>query len=145
MHPAPVALTFRSRIDWWLAALIFVPLGVAAWRGSAEVWHSPTPGNWVAAIVVGLALTITVWLYATTAYDVESTALVVRAGPLRERIPIASIRSIERSRTLIASPALSLRRLEIAYGTYDIAVVSPADQAGFIAALVERNPAIVVR
>jgi hypothetical protein len=68
----------------------------------------------------------------------------VRSGPLRARLPIASIRRISRSSTLLAGPALSLRRLEVDHGKYDTAIVSPHDQAGFIAALVERNPTIEI-
>ena len=49
------------------------------------------------------------------------------------------------SRTLLAGPALSLRRLELDHGTYDVAIVSPKDRDGFVAALVARNPAIDVR
>jgi hypothetical protein len=69
----------------------------------------------------------------------------VRSGPVCVRVPIATIGQISTSHTVIAAPALSLRRLKLEYGTYDVAIVSPADQGGFIAALVERNPAIVVR
>jgi hypothetical protein len=35
--------------------------------------------------------------------------------------------------------------LEVDYGKYDTAIVSPADKAAFIAALTARNPAIEVR
>lgn len=145
MHSHGNTLTFRSRIDWWLAALIFGVLGLAAWRVGAEVWRKPTPDNWVAAGVTALVLTFAIWTFATTAYDVDTETLVVRSGPIHGRVPIASIRRISRSSTLLAGPALSLRRLEVEYGKYDTAIVSPHDQAGFIAALVARNPAIEIR
>ena len=145
MHSHGNTLTFRSRIDWWLAALIFGVLGLAAWRVGAAVWSKPTPGNWVAAGVTAVVLAISVWFFATTEYEVDAESLVVRSGPIRERVPIASIRRISTSATLLAGPALSLRRLEVDYGKYDTAIVSPSDQAGFISALVARNPSIEVR
>lgn len=138
-------LTFRSRIDWWLAVLIFGALGAAAWAVGSELWRKPTTGNWVAAIVTGLTLTLVIWIFASTAYDIGPEELVVRSGPLRARVPIASIRRVSASRTPLAGPALSLRRLEVEYGKYDTAIVSPADRAAFIAALTARNPAIEVR
>lgn len=145
MHSHGNTLTFRSRIDWWLAVLIFGVLGLAAWRVGAAVWRTPTPEHWVAASVTALVLAITIWFFATTAYDVEAETLVVRYGPIRERVPIASIRRISRSSTLLAGPALSLRRLEVDYGKYDTAIVSPRDQSGFISALLARNPGIEIR
>jgi len=138
-------LTFRSRIDWWLAAIVLGALGSAAWGVGLELWRKPTTGNGVAAVVTGLVLALAIWVFASTAYDVGPAELVVRSGPLRARVPIASIRRVSASRTLLAGPALSLRRLEVDYGKYDTAIVSPADQAAFIAALTARNPAIDVR
>lgn len=138
-------LTFRSRIDWWLAALVFGALGSAAWAVGLELWREPTPGNWVAAVVTGVALALAIWIFASTSYDVGPAELIVRSGPLRARVPIASIRRVSASRTPLAGPALSLRRLEVDYGKYDTAIVSPADKAAFIAALTARNPAIEVR
>jgi membrane protein YdbS with pleckstrin-like domain len=145
MHSHGNTVKFRSRIDWWLAALIFGALGLAAWRVGAEVWWKPTPDNWVAAGVTALLLALAIWTFATTAYDVDTETLMVRSGPIHARVPIASIRRISTSSTLLAGPALSLRRLEVEYGKYDTAIVSPHDQAGFIAALVARNPTIEIR
>ena len=145
MLPTSDTLTFRSRIDWWLPALIFGLLGVAAVQIGAELWGNPSLENWVVAGIVYAALAATIWVFTSTAYEVGPTDLVVRSGPIRVRVPIASIRRISSSRTILASPALSMRRLEVEYGKYDVAVVSPKDQAGFIAALTARNPAIEIR
>lgn len=144
MRSNGTTLTFRSRVDWWLAALIFGALGHTAWRVGTAAWRRPTPDLVVAAGVTALVLALAIWIFAGTAYDVEAETLVVRSGPFRARLPIASIRRISRSSTLLAGPALSLRRLEVDHGKYDTAIVSPHDQAGFIAALVERNPTIEI-
>lgn len=145
MPPHGTALRFRSRIDWWLAALVFGSLGLAVWFAIDDARRRTAHGDWGAVGVTTLVFGLVLWLFATTAYDVEADHLVVRYGPVRERIPIASIRRIAPSRTLVASPALSFRRLELTHGTYDSVVISPADQRAFIAALVARNPAIEVR
>lgn len=145
MPPADDTRTFRSRIDWWLAAIVFGLLGVAAWRIGGELLGDPTLEHWVAAGVVYGIFAATFWVFASTGYDVGPTDLIVRSGPIRAHVPIASIRRISSSRTILAGPALSLRRLEVEYGKYDVAIVSPKDQAGFIAALTARNPAIEIR
>jgi hypothetical protein len=141
----PNALVFRSHVDWRLAAIVFVPAGLAVTGTSASLVRQPHTEAWIALAVSVLVLAFGLWVYATTAYEVGEAVLIVRSGPVCIRVPIATIRQISTSHAVIAAPALSLRRLKLEYGTYDVAIVSPADHGGFIAALVERNPAIVVR
>lgn len=138
-------LTFRSRIDWWLATIVFGALGSAAWGVGRELSRKPTTGDWVAAVVTSLVLALVTWVFTSTQYEVGPVELVVRSGPIRATVPIATIRRVSASRTLLAGPALSLRRLEVEYGKYDTAIVSPADPAAFILALTARNPAIDVK
>lgn len=63
MSPDGNTLTFRSRVDWWLAVVVFGALGSATWAVAVEVWKQPTASNWIAAAVSGLVLALSVWLF----------------------------------------------------------------------------------
>ncbi|HRN52438.1 MAG TPA: PH domain-containing protein [Gemmatimonadaceae bacterium] len=140
--PSQPRAVFRSRIDWWLAVIIFGVLGLAVWKTLADLLANPRAASYIGFGVSAGVLAATAWLFATIRYEIDDTSLYVCVGPMRSAVPIAAIRRIKRSSTLLASPALSLRRLEIDYNKYDTAIVSPKDQAVFIAALTTRNPNI---
>lgn len=57
------------------------------------------------------------------------------AGPLRRKVPIGQIISVETTRSLRSSPALSLDRLLIRYRKNRRIMISPADKAGFLQAI----------
>ena len=65
-------------------------------------------------------------------YEIRDTDLLVRSGPFRWKINLEDIRSIQPSHSLISSPALSLDRLEIRYGSGQVILISPKDHAAFI-------------
>jgi Bacterial PH domain len=135
-------LLFRSRIDAWLPLVIFGPIGLASWRLVAEYRIAPSATLvWVGILCVAVCA-LMLWLLLGTSYTITDTDLIVRSGPLKETIPLDTIRAVRRSSTVLAGPALSLRRLEIDHGKYDTAIVSPHDITGFVAALVARNPAV---
>jgi hypothetical protein len=128
------SLRFRSRVDPWLPLLVVGPLAIST-RVREGGGDNP-------ALVLLLAAPVLVifWLIVTTAYSFEGDTLVIRGGPVRAAIPLARITRIARSHSIIAAPALSLRRLMVHFGTSEFALISPADEAGFIAALRERVP-----
>lgn len=138
------SLRFRSRIDVWVPLICFGPVILALALIVAEYRVTPTT-----SLVVGGAVCVGIfalfgWVIFGTSYDMTATELVVRSGPIRATISISSIRKLRQSSTILAGPALSMQRLELDYGKYDTAIVSPRDVEGFVAALVARNPAIEV-
>lgn len=139
------SLRFRSRIDSWMLVVAFAPVAWILWRVVSAVniggfTRELLVAGGVSVLVFGLLL----WMFVDTSYELTATELRIRCGPLRATLPLSTIRRVRRSHTLAAGPALSLRRLEIEHGKFDQAIISPLDQAGFIAALVERAPSIVV-
>ena len=136
---------FRSRVDSWLILLVLTPMALALWKTGTLVFQRPDGEAQVAFVVSVLAIAFLAWTFLDTKYVIEGESLRVQSGPFRSRIAIATIRRISPSSSLLAAPALSLRRLEIDYGKYDTAIVSPKDQSGFIAALQAINPAIELR
>ncbi len=81
----------------------------------------------------------------TITYTVKEGELQVRvAGFLYRRIPVRTIRKIEKTRTILSAPAASLDRIILYYNRWDEIVLSPKDKEQFIADLQEENPSIEV-
>ncbi len=70
-------------------------------------------------------------------YGVGGGRLVVRFGIARSTVDLATITSVEPTRSVLASPALSLDRLALRSGAHasTAAIVSPADREGFLDAI----------
>ena len=131
---------FRSRIDPLLAALVFVPVlvacGVVLQRSVAR--GQPPSGVTLATLVLSVGLVA--WIFTTTTYRFVEGVLLVQSGPMRVRVPVAQIRRVTRTRSVLSAPALSLQRLEIEYDKHSVVVISPQDEAGFLAALKVKAP-----
>lgn len=128
-------MKFKSAIDTWLVVFGFVvPIGALAF---AFVYAPPMPASsWAVAVAVSVfALGLPVWLFVSTVYIVSEDELLIRSGPFRWRIPLQEITSVEPSRSLLSSPALSIDRLKIRYKNNRMVLVSPKDKAGFRKAL----------
>ena len=78
----------------------------------------------------------------STYYRIDGGTLRIHSSFLTWRVPIADIRSITPTRSGQSSPALSLDRLRIEYGSRAV-LVSPDDARRFIEALRAKNPSIV--
>lgn len=132
-------VSFPSRIDWWLGAiLILLPLVVF---GSTALVILQGNYHWAA----GLGSTLIVLLYAglifPMRYSISSDELIVRHGLVRQRMKLMTIQEVRPTKNPLSSPALSLDRLEIVTGpgfTGRI-MISPADKAGFLKLLAERT------
>jgi hypothetical protein len=138
------ALTFRSKIDaWLLAVMLGVPLAILSslvptlGRDSAE---------WTTVLVVGLlAAGLPLWLLANTRYVLSADTLRIFSGPFRWNVRIGEITSVTPTRSVLSSPSLSLQRLRIEYATGRSVMISPADPDAFLRALDERRRAAVQR
>lgn len=133
-------MVFRSKIDRWLEVVIWLAtaMGVFSLAGVllfSKGW-APGPAGAMLLSLAGLALGP--WILYTTYYVVGETELDARSGPFRFRVPLAEITAVYRTNNPLSSPACSLDRLMIEYGSRRL-MVSPQDQAGFLAALKEKN------
>ena len=133
-----MSAVFRSKID---RGFIWIPL---AMPGLALLALSTTPhGDCLAWIPVATLLFVTLvvcWTFVATYYELSADELVARCGPFRWRVPLAEVTGVRESRTLRSGPALSMDRLEVLYGNGKVLVISPADKAGFVAAVQQRMP-----
>ena len=90
--------------------------------------------TWIILASIAVAGLI-IWIMLGTWYFVDREVLKVVCGPIRWRIPLDEITSVERTRSPLSSPALSLDRLLIRYGKRRRIMVSPDDKDGFLAAI----------
>ncbi len=132
-------IVFPSRIDRWLA--IVLASSVLVSLGVALILPFALPGA-IGLTVAALLLAsggLQLWLLRATDYTVDDSHLQVRCGPFRWRIALQDIHRVIPTRSPLSSPALSLDRLRIEYGDGRALMVSPADKAGFLAAVEQRS------
>jgi hypothetical protein len=135
--PRPLPRRFRSKVDWWLAALLIAPvllLGALLLAGVTDPWV-------LTLVLAPQALVI--WVLARTLYIVTDDALLVRSGPFRWTIPFLSIRSLSATRSPLSSPALSLDRIAVDH-TGGRLLLSPRNKAGFVRAILAVAPGVIV-
>jgi hypothetical protein len=145
-----IAMTFKSKIDGWMIIVLAIVLLVSPVMLMTTASRPRNPpmgaGGYVILIgvVVALPMALVVWLFSTTNYTLTDTDLVVRAGPIRETIALSSIHKITATRSILSAPALSLDRIEIAYGKYGTVVISPDDKQAFVNEMRRRVANLVV-
>ena len=134
---------FQTKVDWFFVVLylllgirLLTPLASALLDGRAV---APGAVLFPVGVLGGLY-----YLAASTRYVLTDTQLLVKWGPFTSSIPIASIYKLRVTNTVLASPALSLDRIEVLARSGPYAVISPADKQGFVAALRQRVPALEV-
>lgn len=128
-------MIFRSKIDTWLSCVLVIAAAIALWAAAATVRQGSGTGLPVSIVVVLIGAVLPMWILLGTVYSIESGTLRIRSGPFSWRIPVASITSVEPSRSPVSSPALSLERLRVEYGAGKSILVSPVDRQAFIAAI----------
>lgn len=130
---------FASAVDPWLGALLLlivamVPaLLIGAWT-VAEDDPGAAAGLAASAAFIAAVFAGLVW---PVRYTCTSHTLVVRSGALRHHVPYREITRVVPSRALWSSPALSLDRLRIEYGSRWL-LISPTDRSDFLAELRRR-------
>jgi len=135
---------FPSKVDGWLVAIV-APALLAGPALMIALGETGSIGGLLATVAVSAVIAAPViWIFTATAYFVTDTELIVRSGPMRIAVKLQAIERIRSTATLLSAPALSLDRLEIQCAKRSAVVISPADKAGFVAAIRQRVPAVVV-
>lgn len=139
-----MVLKFKSQKDWWLTILLWGAMLFAI--GSAIYGLFTTPPDFMELlIVIVCAFLIPIfilWLWFTTEYVLTDKSLIIRYGPFRKEILLRTIKSVRKTMNPLSSPALSLKRIEISYESYNSVLISPKDRDHFIHILIERCPHI---
>lgn len=133
----PFPRQFRSKIDWWLAALTQLPMVLVVAMVIAGV---TTP---VALLLILAPHALVTAMLARTFYVVDHRDLTAYCGPFRAVVPVHTIRTLTPTRSALSSPALSLDRIAVEHSAGRL-LVSPRDKADFVRALVTVAPHIKV-
>jgi len=127
---------FKSKIDRWLLILLVVVIVFEVVVMSIAALQTGDPRAALGLVVTALLIVALIGsLLIGTHYTVDGNTLRVVSGPFRWKVPIDQIQSVEATRSPLSSPALSLDRLRICYGTNRQIMVSPADRRGFLRAI----------
>lgn len=127
---------FKSKIDRWLLFLLVAVMVFEVIVMSIAAIQAGDPRAGVGLVVTALLIVALIGsLLIGTHYTVDGNTLHVVSGPFRWNVPVDQIQSVQTTHNPLSSPALSLDRLRIQYGTGRRIMVSPADKAGFLRAI----------
>ena len=138
---------FPSKRDTWIVALIWGSVLISLIGGIVPLVISGISGpeNGFVVVLITAMDGLMLWVLYGTGYWVTRDELLTRCGPFSFRIRMADIESIVPTMSVLSSPACSIDRLKIVYGlSQQNLMVSPSDQAGFLSAIVQKCPTLVV-
>ncbi len=102
---------------------------------------NPGVGKTIVIVILAFVLPIfVIWMVHGTHYILEEDQLKIKFFPFKKTIPYEKMRSVKKTTNPLSSPAPSLKRIEITYGRYDFALISPKDRDLFIKELKQRCP-----
>lgn len=133
---------YRSKIDSWLVAILAVAGVTSGYAVVVDLRAAPARDAALSALPLALAAVSVVWLFVSTRYILRNDELVVRTGPCRWRIALRDIAEVAPTRNPLSSPALSLDRLRITYGSGKSIMISPRDKRAFLRELDARRKAV---
>lgn len=129
---------YSSRIDAWILLLMLAAIaGQMLAIVALLVGDVPGLGQGPVIVMLLLGIALVVSILVRTHYTIAAGTLRVVSGPFAWSIAIVEIKSITESRSPLSSPALSLDRLQIDYGSGRRILVSPADKQRFLEAIEE--------
>lgn len=128
---------YKSKIDWWLGLVLIYPI--------CRSIISIVEGEWLGYLGVVLCLLFIVFISKSTRYIIDENQLVVKCMFIvNDKIEISKIKKIEKTNSILSSPALSLDRMAIRYNKFDEVYISPKDKQAFVNDLLKINPEIDV-
>ena len=126
---------YKSKIDWWLGLVLVYPI----FRSVASIIE----GEWIGFLGIVLCLLFVVFVSKSTRYIISGNHLIVKCMFIvNDKIEISKIRKIEKTNSILSSPALSLDRIAIKFNKYDEVYISPKERQAFIDDLLKINPEI---
>jgi hypothetical protein len=126
---------YKSKVDWWLGLVLVYPIFSSV--------ASIIEGEWIGYIGIGLCLLFIVFISKSTRYIISENHLIVKCMFIvNDKIEISKIRKIEKTNSILSSPALSLDRISIKFNKYDEVYISPKERQAFIDELLKINPEI---
>ncbi|HSJ00113.1 MAG TPA: PH domain-containing protein [Patescibacteria group bacterium] len=131
---------YPTRVDWWLGALLVAVPVIVVVSAVALTLAGDASGAIVGWLSVAGVVALYVGLVWPVVYELGDDALIIRFGLVRSRVPYRRIRAVRPTRSVLASPALSVDRLAIDIGGRIPTTISPADRDPFLTDLAARVP-----
>ena len=126
---------FKSKIDLWIGFIIAVSAFLCAAISLPLLLSSSIANVLIAVLMLGLGSAFPIWLLFSTNYSTNEKDLLIKCGPFRWVVPLATITSVKETKNPLSSAALSLDRLQISYQSGKSIMVSPKDKQRFISAI----------
>ncbi|MBE4908510.1 PH domain-containing protein [Bacillus luteolus] len=135
-------MKYRSKKDLWLTIIVWGAMLFSIGNSTYALMESEVGAvGYFIILAIGIGLPFFVlWMWITTYYVFTEDSLIVRFGPFKKTVPLDSITSVKKTTNPFSSPALSMKRLEILYGKYNIVLISPENRDTFMELLRERCP-----
>ncbi|MCM3409822.1 PH domain-containing protein [Metabacillus litoralis] len=100
----------------------------------------------IAYYLIGIiSIGILIWIWFGTGYKIEDDLLKAQCGPFQWKLNVKEIRKVRKVKSIFTSPALSIDRLDIYYGKYNLIRISPENESEFIDLLLKENPQIQLK
>lgn len=110
--------------------------------------YQENPISIVPVIIISLAIALIIWVLLDTRYVIKNNNLYYRSGPIRGRIDVKKIKTVQYFSGLNipvnTKPALDTKGYIISYNQFDAIYVSPKFTENFLAELLKINPRILV-
>ncbi len=131
------SMVFPSKKDRWITVLLW---GIAI----VGLLIPIRTGNLLSVLLILPLIGLLLWFWFRTDYRIIGEKLKIRYGPVRQTINIKEIQVIFKAKKnpLAAAPALSLDRIVLHCGKFNVTSISPQDKQQFLQALVAINPHI---
>lgn len=129
-------MVFPSKRDIWIAIPIWALIIVFIRMLYEMITQVSVFGILISLIIIGIIGLF--WFY--TRYEIEDELLIIKFGFIKKEINIKDIKSIRKTKNPLASPALSIHKIEINYDKYETIQISPKDIDLVISELRHRNP-----
>jgi len=124
---------YKSKVDWWLIALIVGVFGYPIIDGILEK-------QYIVSLVFFIIISVLMWLINSIKYKIVGEVLILWIY----KIEIKTIKRIYKTNIPLSSPAASLDRIAIVYNKYDEIYISPKNREDFIKELLKINSDIIV-
>ena len=119
-------IIINSKIDIIIHIILLTTIAVLAFLLIKDFKTSVLKSLIFSSVIIFI-----VSIYGNTKYKISDDLIDVVSGPFKWTINVCEITSIEKSKTLFSSPALSFDRILIKYNNRSIAI-SPNDKKTFI-------------
>lgn len=123
---------YKSKIDNWLVVILVATMAVCMISAAPLLFTGSIVHTFISIFILTFGSGLPLSILLATWYDVDDHRILIRSGPFKWSIPIAEIKALTPSRSLISGPALSTDRVRIDYGKWNSVLVSPKDKAAFI-------------